>query len=200
MFVMEIVSYTSICGSNPGYPQRVTELPVAMMTWRSLHLADTVICEELGARLAEQPGCSLTEHDLLAWLAAAPGDRLRMLDLADRLHVSPGGLTRIIDRLVRRGWVRRHRPEDNRREVYVILTGPGQTARRTAQVAYSQVIENTLTALLDEQDLTALGQISHKLLRGLRPAHGSLCPPPESPRQAKAGADATQGLRSAWTK
>src|SRR5262245_60612874 len=126
---METVSSTSLDGSNPGYPPRVTELPEAMATWRSLHLADTVICEELGARLAEQPGCSLTEHDLLAWLAAAPGHRLRMLDLADRLQVSPGGLTRIVDRLIRRGWVQRHRPEDNRREVYVTLTSPGKTAR-----------------------------------------------------------------------
>jgi DNA-binding MarR family transcriptional regulator len=147
-----------------------------MATWRSLHLADTVICEELGARLAEQPGCSLTEHDLLAWLAAAPGHRLRMLDLADRLHVSPGGLTRIVDRLIRRGWVQRHRPEDNRREVYVTLTSLGKTARRTAQLSYSEVIENTLTALLDGQDLIALGQISHKLLSALRPTHESSCP------------------------
>lgn len=155
----------------------MTEPSPAILTWRNLHLADTVVCEELGARLAEQPGCSLTEHDLLAWLAAAPGHRLRMLDLAERLAVSPGGLTRITDRLARRGWVERHRPEDNRREVYVTLTSRGKTARRTAQLVYSQVIENTIAALLDEQELAALSQISHKLLSALRPAHENWCPP-----------------------
>jgi DNA-binding MarR family transcriptional regulator len=156
----------------------VTEPSPAILTWRNLHLADTAVCEELGARLAEQPGCSLIEHDLLAWLAAAPGHRLRMLDLAGRLAVSPGGLTRIIDRLARRGWVERHRPEDNRREVYVTLTSPGETARHKARLAYSQVIENTVAALLDEQELAALGQISHKLLSGLRPDHEGPCPLP----------------------
>lgn len=163
----------------------MTEPSAAIVTWRNLHLADTVVCEELGARLAERPGCSLTEHDLLAWLAAAPGHRLRMLDLADRLHVSPGGLTRIIDRLARRGWVQRHRPEDNRREVYVTLTSPGKATRRTAQLVYSQVIENTVAALLDEQELAALAQISHKLLSGLRPAREAPCPLPEGRHPAE---------------
>jgi DNA-binding MarR family transcriptional regulator len=152
------------------YPRFVTDPSPAILTWRNLHLADAAVCEELGARLAERPGCSLTEHDLLAWLAAAPGHRLRMLDLASRLAVSPGGLTRIIDRLARRGWVARHRPEDNRRGVYVTLTSPGKTARHTAQLVYSQVIANTVATLLDEQELATLAQISHKLLSGLRPA------------------------------
>lgn len=156
----------------------MTEPSPALLTWRNLHLADAAVCEELGARLAEHPGCSLTEHDLLAWLAAAPGHRLRMLDLAGRLAVSPGGLTRIIDRLARRGWVERHRPEDNRREVYVTLTSPGKTARCTAQLIYSQVIGNTVAALLDEQELAALGQISHKLVNGLRPDYAGPCPLP----------------------
>jgi len=160
----------------------VTEPSPAILTWRNLHLADAVLCEELGARLAERPGCSLTEHDLLAWLAAAPGHRLRMLDLAGRLRVSPGGLTRIIDRLAARGWVERHRPEDNRREVYVTLTSPGKTARRTAQLTYSQVIENSVATLLDEQELATLGQISHKLLSGLQPTHEGPCPLPASRR------------------
>src|ERR1044071_10361445 len=104
-----------------------------------MHLADAELCDRLGTRLGERPGCSLTEHDALAWLAAAPGHRLRMLDLAARLRVSPGGLTRIVDRLVGRGWVERHRPASNRREVYIILTSTGTAARRQAQLVCSNV-------------------------------------------------------------
>src|SRR5919198_4011686 len=99
--------------------------PPAILTWRNLHLADTAVCDALDARLAEQAGCSLLEHDLLAWLAAAPGKRLRMVDLATRLRVTPGGLTRIIDRLVDRGWIERDRPTGNRREVHATLTRAG---------------------------------------------------------------------------
>jgi DNA-binding MarR family transcriptional regulator len=180
-----------------GYAVPVTEGPAAIAIWRNLHLADAVVCEKLNARLAERPGCSLTEHDLLAWLAAAPQHRLRMLDLAARLRVSPGGLTRIIDRLADRGWVQRHRPAGNRREVYVTLTGIGRTARRAAQLAYSQVIEQSIAAVLDEQDLLALGGITHKLLVSLGPGQPCQSPLPpgstgEPPRRAddKAGRDA----------
>ena len=136
----------------------------AIRTWRNLHLADAAVCDQLNARLAEQAGCSLVEHDLLAWLAAAPRKRLRMLDLATRLRVTPGGLTRIVDRLVDRGWIQRDRPADNRREVYATLTTAGAAAHRTARVVYGRVIQETFARHLDEQDLTTLGSIAHKLL------------------------------------
>ena len=140
----------------------------AILTWRNLHLADTAVCDALNARLAEKAGCSLIEHDLLAWLAAAPGKRLRMLDLATRLRITPGGLTRIIDRLVDRGWIQRDRPADNRREVYATLTSSGAAAHRTARVVYSRVIQETFARHLDQQDLMTLGSIAHKLLDRLR--------------------------------
>jgi DNA-binding MarR family transcriptional regulator len=150
--------------------------PPAILTWRNLHLADAVVCEELNARLAQGAGCSLVEHDLLAWLAAAPSKRLRMLDLATRLRVTPGGLTRIIDRLVERGWIERDRPVENRREVYATLTRAGAVAHRTARRVYSQVIEETFAQHFDEQDLVTLDGIAQKLLDRLHCGHS--CPSP----------------------
>jgi DNA-binding MarR family transcriptional regulator len=145
----------------------------AVLTWRNLHLADAIVCDVLDARLAEKAGCSLLEHDLLAWLAAAPRKRLRMLDLATRLRVTPGGLTRIIDRLVERGWIERDRPVANRREVYATLTGAGTAALRTARVVYSRVIQETFTRHLDEQELLTLGRIAQKLLD--QPGSAQMC-------------------------
>jgi DNA-binding MarR family transcriptional regulator len=140
----------------------------AILTWRNLHLADAAVRDALNARLAEKAGCSLIEHDLLAWLTAAPDKRLRMLDLATRLRVTPGGLTRIVDRLVDRGWIERDRPPDNRREVYATLTSAGAAAHRTARLVYSRVIQETFARHLDQQDLMILGSIAHKLLDRLR--------------------------------
>jgi DNA-binding MarR family transcriptional regulator len=146
------------------YHEDMADPTPAILTWRNLHLADTVVCDELNARLAEKAGCSLVEHDLLAWLATAPGRRLRMLDLAARLRVTPGGLTRIVDRLVARGWIERDRPADNRREVYATLTSAGAAVLRTARVVYLRVIDETFARHLDEPDLVTLGDIAHKLL------------------------------------
>jgi DNA-binding MarR family transcriptional regulator len=149
----------------------------AIQTWRNLHLANAVVRDELNTQLSEEAGCSLIEHDLLAWLAAASGTRLRMLDLATRLRVTPGGLTRIIDRLVDRGWIERDRPADNRREVYATLTREGTAALRTAQVAYFRIIEETFARHLDKQDLLVLGSIAEKLLHRLGADPACQCPP-----------------------
>jgi DNA-binding MarR family transcriptional regulator len=150
--------------------------PPAILTWRNLHLADAVVCDQLNARLGEGVGCSLLEHDLLAWLAAAPAKRLRMLDLATNLRITPGGLTRIIDRLVDRGWIERERPVENRREVYTTLTKAGTAAHRTARVIYSRVIEETFARHLNEQDLLTLDAIAQKLLDRLDSGQRCQCP------------------------
>ncbi len=145
-----------------------------MLAWRNLHIADSVVCEQLNSRLNRAAGCSLTEHDLMAWLSVAPGQRLRMSDLAARLRVSPGGLTRIADRLVARGWIERDQPPDNRREVRLALTGSGVAALTTARTAYCGVLRDTLAKYLDDGDLDLLGAIAGKFLDrlGAEPAFG----------------------------
>lgn len=149
-----------------------------ILTWRSLHLADGAVRRALDRRLADTAGCSLLEHDLLAWLAAAPGHRLRMLDLADRLGVTPGGLTRIIDRLTARGWIERDRPERNRREVFAVLTPAGQQAARRARGIYLSVLNQTLGRHLGKEDMDDLTRITGKLLNALAGGdpHAQGCP------------------------
>jgi DNA-binding MarR family transcriptional regulator len=138
-----------------------------ILTWRGLHCAERGVRRVLDERLVTKAGCSLLEHDLLAWLAAVPGKRLQMLDLADRLGVTRGGLTRIVDRLVDRGWIERDRPEDNRREVYANLTPAGQRAVRRARAVYLAVLADTLGTHLDRHDLDELARITARLLDGL---------------------------------
>lgn len=169
----------------------------AILIWRNLHLADAVVCDELNARLGERVGCSLVEHDLLAWLAAAPGKRLRMLDLATCLRVTPGGLTRIIDRLVDRGWIQRDRPVENRREVYATLTKAGVAVHRTARAVYARVIEETFTRHFDEQDLVTLDGVAQKLLGRLAP--GRLAPGTHEQCQRNPPADGQPDGQPGWS-
>src|SRR5262249_5943032 len=147
----------------PGMP---TERSV-VLTWRSLHLADNAVRRILDERLTAEAGCSLLEHDLLAWLTAQPERRLQMLKLADMLGVTRGGLTRIVDRLVERGWIDRDRPASNRREVYAVLTSDGQYAIRHARAVYVSVLNETLGAHLSRAELDGLARITAKLLDAL---------------------------------
>jgi DNA-binding MarR family transcriptional regulator len=146
----------------------LTAPSTALAIWRNLHLADAVICAELNARLTARVGCSLIEHDALAWVGAAPSQRLRMQDLARLLQVTPGGLTRIIDRTVDRGWIERDRPAGNRREVYAVLTPKGRDLLGPARQTYAEVLDETITSHLEDADLSALLGISHKLLMVLK--------------------------------
>jgi len=146
--------------------------PTVLNIWRNLHLTDAIICHELNARLAARAGCSLTEHDVLAWVSAAPSQRLRMADLAGLLRVTPGGLTRIIDRTVERGWIQRDRPADNRREVYAVLTSAGRSLLRSARQTYWGVLQEMIAGQLAEADLSMLLNVSQKLLDGLNPDDG----------------------------
>jgi len=149
--------------------------PTVLTIWRNLHLADAMICQELNARLTARVGCSLTEHDLLAWVSAAPSQRLRMADLAGLLRVTPGGLTRIIDRTVERGWIQRDRPADNRREVYAVLTSAGHSLLRSARHTYLGALQEMIAGQLAEADLSMLLNVLQKLLDGLNPDDGP-CP------------------------
>jgi DNA-binding MarR family transcriptional regulator len=142
--------------------------PAVLRVWRNLHLVDALVCAELNARLAATAGCSLVEHDLLAWVFAAPSQRLRMLELADLLRVTPGGLTRIVDRTVERGWIRRERLAGNRREVYAVLTDEGRALLRSARPAYLGVLQEMIAG----PDLAALMDVSQRLLDRLCPGSG----------------------------
>lgn len=65
----------------------------------------------------------------------------RAVDLADALGVTPGTASRMIERLTRKGLVRRTRARDDRRTIRVDLTAAGRavvtqvTARRRAEIA-----------------------------------------------------------------
>jgi DNA-binding MarR family transcriptional regulator len=65
----------------------------------------------------------------------------RMVDLAGALDVAPSTAGRMCDRLLRKGFIRRHRARADRREVQVSLTPAGRdvvdtaTARRRALLA-----------------------------------------------------------------
>jgi DNA-binding MarR family transcriptional regulator len=132
--------------------------------WGNLHRLYSAMRRSLDERLQAEAGCSLFDHDLLTRLDCASDRRMRMLELANRMEVTRGGLTRIIDRLVERGWVRRDRPESNRREVYALITDGGARTLDQARAVYLRVLDRTLGGQLSEDELAEFGNSTNKLL------------------------------------
>src|ERR1041384_6971341 len=99
----------------------------ALLAWLYAHQGVEAAQAAMSERMEAVAGCSLLEHSALYRLKMN-GGRLRMLDLSDLLAVSPSGVTRLVERLVKRGWVAREQPPDNRRLVIAVLTPEGEEA------------------------------------------------------------------------
>ena len=83
---------------------------------------------------------------------------IKMGPLADRVNLSRATLSNIIDRLVRRGLVRRRRDARDRRIVHVRLTGEGMTILAQAP------------PLLQEHFIEELSKLDDDRLAGIRSA------------------------------
>ncbi|MET9231007.1 MarR family transcriptional regulator [Lentzea sp. NPDC003310] len=135
-------------------------------SWLYVQQGVDAVKAALGRRMEAEAGCSLLEHVALYQLHHN-GGRLQMSELVELLDVSPSGVTRLVERLVRRGWVEREQPADNRRLVIAVLTPEGEEAcvGTTARV-YRAALAEEFTGLLSERDLADLRRIGRKLMEG----------------------------------
>ena len=81
-------------------------------------------------------------------------------DIATELAVNPSTGTRMVDRLVRKGLVRRHRGRSDRRAVLVAITAAGRAVVDQATVRRREMIAGILAALPE--------QVQHMVADGLR--------------------------------
>ena len=78
------------------------------------------------AEALEPYGITPPQYNVLRILRGAGREGLCTLEVAKRLIERAPGITRMMDRLEARGWVRRERSTDDRREVRCYVTPPGE--------------------------------------------------------------------------
>ena len=103
---------------------------------------------------------------LSALRIAGPPYRLSPTNLAKGLMLSSAGVTSRIDRLERRGFVRRLPDPDDRRGVIIELTDEGRDAVDAA-VAALTISDSQLVGRLDPQEVAQLEVLLRKFLAGL---------------------------------
>ena len=112
-------------------------------------------------------GLNRGEVGLLSTLRiAGPPHQLSPTRLARGLMLSSAGVTSRIDRLERRGFVRRLDDPNDRRGVIIELTDEGLTVVDAA-VAANSASDRQLLSRLDPAELTQLEGLLRKLLAGL---------------------------------
>lgn len=92
-------------------------------------------------------------HGITLGVLAAKG-RMYMTELADSQEVSTAAATGIVDRMELRGVVRRDRPKEDRRKVYVELTEKGRVVLREILAAAGLREDSDLADISDRGDLS----------------------------------------------
>ena len=141
--------------------------PAEMRAWRAFLDAQASLLRRLGADLVKEEDITLADYDVLVQLSFARDGRLRMNELSDRVRLSPSGLTRLVDRLARRGLVKRGRCASDRRGSFAILTAAGKVRLRHATPVHLRGIREHFTKHLSRAQLEAVAEALEPLGRDM---------------------------------
>lgn len=93
----------------------------------------------------------------------AAGPESSQAGLARATGTDPTLTGRALETLIERGWIRRERSEEDRRQYVLELTDAGQRARKRVEEARKRLVERVV-AELDERDIEDFERIAKKLL------------------------------------
>lgn len=123
-------------------------------------------------------GLSMSDFDVLIRLARSAGQRLRMTDLATQTALSTSGITRVVDRLEKRGLVRRETCASDRRGSFSVITEAGQDVLADVVRQHVEDIDRWFTGLLTAPQLDALLGVLRIMRDEVRPgATAGVWPP-----------------------
>ncbi len=102
-----------------------------------------------------------TQSKFLRYIGRTPA--ISQAELARATQTDPGLTGRALETLVERGWVKRTRSKEDRRQYVLELSAAGQRMRKQVEDARSRAAERVVS-LLDEGDLDAFEQVVRKLV------------------------------------
>ena len=156
--------------SELSQDERTLSTPSAerLRTWRLYFESALALMSVLDDELERDAGIAMRWYDVLVHLEDEP-EGLRMNELAERILYSKSGFTRVVDRLEAEGFVRRVRPENDRRSILVVLTDDGRKVLERARRSHRHSIERHFASHLSETDVKALTRALEKLSAHVRP-------------------------------
>ena len=108
--------------------------------WRELLDRHAKVSCALEKALHDEHDIGLSEFEILDRLVDANRGNYRMTDLAQEMHLSQSALSRAVARLEQDGFVTRSMCDDDRRAIYVCLTGDGAMRHRDAMPTHRDVL------------------------------------------------------------
>lgn len=125
---------------------------------------------------------SLSKIELLALIQAGKYQSITMTSLAQGTSVPMSTATGIVDRLVKKGLLKRGKSEEDRRVVTVSLTEGGRALAGDLEMHFYNIIGRVRETLTEEEFETGL-RLARKVILGLQ--KGTLSPDEARPKQRK---------------
>jgi len=119
------------------------------------------------SQVLEPEGVTLQQYNVLRILRGAGSDGLPTLSVAERMVERTPGVTRLIDRMERKGWVRRQRCTEDRRRVWCKITDDGLDLLGRLDAPIDQV-DHILSGALDDRELDAFVEYMNRVRAHLR--------------------------------
>ena len=104
------------------------------------------------AEFRDQCDIDLSTYDTLLHVYESGPEGIRMTDLSETLVVSKSGLTTIIDRLEKRGLLRRVPDPDDRRAIRIAITDEGYALFRSAAKVHMASVEDNFSSHITDDE------------------------------------------------
>ena len=142
---------------SPNKPPRHKAVVIAV-----LHTADRL--RRSGEALLAPHDVTLQQFNVLRILRGARPEGLCTLAIAERMIEQTPGITRLIDRLEKKGLVRRVRSEEDRRQVWCRITPAGERLLARLDDPVEQFDRAAVRRLspADQEQLTTLLDLLHR--------------------------------------
>ncbi|MDX1646123.1 MAG: MarR family transcriptional regulator [Longimicrobiales bacterium] len=119
------------------------------------------------SQVLEAEGVTLQQYNVLRILRGAGERGLPTLSVAERMIERTPGVTRLIDRMEKKGWVRRERCTEDRRRVWCLITDEGLDllARLDGPI---DAVDDILAGALDDKELERFVEYMNRLRAHIR--------------------------------
>jgi DNA-binding MarR family transcriptional regulator len=109
-------------------------------------------------------GLNMGDYKILVALSESPDSKLRMSELAKYVYQSRSCLTHAVDRLERRGFVRRLGDENDRRGKIAQLTDQGRQMLDDAMPSHVKTVYRSFIDTIGADDFAVVGRAMQKVL------------------------------------
>jgi DNA-binding MarR family transcriptional regulator len=142
--------------------------PERLRCWRLFFESALALVDVLDEEMVREAGIPMRSYDVLIHLEESP-QGIPMNELAERILYSKSGFTRVVDRMEEAGFVRRVRPEHDRRTILVVLTEQGIETMEDARRLHRAGIEEHFARHLTDNEVKVLTRALEKVSVHTRP-------------------------------